>query len=676
MKQTRLLIPLVTAILTACPTETKPVQVSIDPPVLALPVGAGQAFTATITDTNGNPVAGQAVSWVSSNPSVASITPAGMVAAVAEGQTTITATVGSVASNVVTLSVVPTRKGVATLAAPSANNPGATKQVSVVVYDDYALFEGDIIIDLSSLKTTTAGIRPQGNVIPAQKGSLWPNRTLTYYLEPGLPQEIQDKINQAASILANRANITLKQIFSKGGDYVHVLLADPKKPICGDSKVGRQGGEQMLHFQKGCRLRTYLHEFGHALGLQHEQSRNDRDNYITVLYNNIIDGYKDQYDKSGSKGVPNHTYDYESIMHYPVFNSFSRLDKNNNALPTFSVNGFFDPGKIGTGNDLSQGDLLALSHLYGNITPTISLIKPASNTAQVEISHPMGFDMEANVSDVEDGNACCKLTWWAWKDGLVDATTGPHSKVNFQFKTLGPQLVTVTAEDSKGATDSLTFTVNVVHAAPLADIAQPTANQTVYRNKPFQLVADTGHPSNTFLKLTCTWNIPGVNPSPKGCSSSVLLGSSVPKGSVTISLTVTDQYNGSTTRTVNVNVDELATLGVSITDPINNSAATVGDYLFMRSVVVNGQTPVNKVWTWKANKQGCAPQTLTLEPPITVPIGNIPDGFWNTTGQQNMANGCGFDNIGGTLTVTVTDGNNQTASDSITFKLTYVPPPN
>ena len=35
-------------------------------------------------------------------------------------------------------------------------------------------------------------------------------------------------------------------------------------------------------------LGTIVHEFGHALGLLHEQNRLDRDEFVKVNYNNIF----------------------------------------------------------------------------------------------------------------------------------------------------------------------------------------------------------------------------------------------------------------------------------------------------------------------------------------------------------------------------------------------------
>ncbi len=680
------IVPLLAVALSACPTQPAPQSVVIAPATgLTLPVGAGQLLYATVTNSSGNTVQ-QAVSWASSDSSKASVGADGTIIGLALGETNITASAGGVTSAPVKVTVGKLTKGVVTLAAPTVQDPTATVQLPVVVYKDYALYQGDVIFALKNVQVASSGgwtsLKPQANIQPADRGKLWANRTVPYYLDPGLPKEIRDHVVQAAAVFNDKAGMTLQPLSSPGGDYVYISRADAGKPICGDSYVGRQGGRQDLHFQVGCPLRTYLHEFGHALGLWHEQSRNDRDAYIAVQYDNIVSDYTDQYDKSSGDGAGYGTYDYGSVMHYSVYNGVSKMS-GGKPLPTFTVNRAFDSAsevtsanQIGNRDALSGGDLKALSFLYGNIAPAIALVQP-KGTVNLEIGHPFGIDLEATVSDVEDGNACCKVTWYAWKEGTIGTTTGADSKINYQFKTLGSQLVTATVEDSKGATDRVNFAVNVTHAKPDAGISNPTPAATVYRNLPFQLIKLANSGQDAPWDVKCTWTIPGLSPNPTGCATSVLLGNGFPKGSLSITLNVTDKYGGTNSSALNVNVDELATLGASIVTPANNGSGSVnaGDAVTLEKAVINGVAPISRVWTWQPTKQGCAVQTVTVHPAVVIQPGTSPDGYWDLNDQLSVAPlGCGWGD--GVLTVTITDKNGQTTSASINFRVDYAPPPN
>lgn len=62
------------------------------------------------------------------------------------------------------------------------------------------------------------------------------------------------------------------------------------------------------------------HELGHVLGFFHEHQRWDRDQFITVHYENIKPGRAPDYDWIAQTNwlVPTLPYDYKSIMHYRV----------------------------------------------------------------------------------------------------------------------------------------------------------------------------------------------------------------------------------------------------------------------------------------------------------------------------------------------------------------------
>jgi hypothetical protein len=61
--------------------------------------------------------------------------------------------------------------------------------------------------------------------------------------------------------------------------------------------------------------RTVAHELGHALGLWHEHQRSDRDQYLTIDLDNVVDNARSNFNIIA--GIPLvGEYDFGSIMHY------------------------------------------------------------------------------------------------------------------------------------------------------------------------------------------------------------------------------------------------------------------------------------------------------------------------------------------------------------------------
>ncbi|CEF70616.1 Astacin-like metalloendopeptidase [Strongyloides ratti] len=102
------------------------------------------------------------------------------------------------------------------------------------------------------------------------------------------------------------------------------------------SYIGKQPGTiwQEIIIGEGCNdVGRVQHETLHALGFFHEQSRFDRDRFITILLKNVVEEEKynfliNTHNESDTLGF---AYDYGSIMHYGVY-SFSK-NKQPTMLP-------------------------------------------------------------------------------------------------------------------------------------------------------------------------------------------------------------------------------------------------------------------------------------------------------------------------------------------------------
>ncbi|GAB1610736.1 zinc metalloproteinase nas-14-like isoform X2 [Argonauta hians] len=88
------------------------------------------------------------------------------------------------------------------------------------------------------------------------------------------------------------------------------------------SYVGMIGGAQVVSLAYNCRIkRIIVHELGHAIGFQHEQTRPDRDNYVYILHQNIPGSVRFNFQRYSTSVVNNYgvPYDYTSVMHYGAY---------------------------------------------------------------------------------------------------------------------------------------------------------------------------------------------------------------------------------------------------------------------------------------------------------------------------------------------------------------------
>jgi Astacin (Peptidase family M12A) len=234
-----------------------------------------------------------------------------------------------------------------------------TKAVQYAVVDGRAIFEGDIdlgsIEDLEKSNDAVRGLTLEESVVLPGSQFRWPGGVVPYDIDSGMPdqQRVHDAIAHWEQNTVIRFVLRTSANASSHPNFVRFMHGSG----C-SSAVGMQGGQQNITMGTGCDAGRGIHEIGHAMGLWHEQSREDRDMFVTIQWQNIQAGKEHNFNQHISDGDDVGPYDYGSIMHYER-HAFTKNGQET-VTPTNPAN-----AQIGQRVALSQGDLNAIATLYG-----------------------------------------------------------------------------------------------------------------------------------------------------------------------------------------------------------------------------------------------------------------------------------------------------------------------
>ncbi|XP_045502196.1 uncharacterized protein LOC123699310 [Colias croceus] len=230
-------------------------------------------------------------------------------------------------------------------------------------WEESGKFEGDLILnDRQRRMIVTNVVEGLARNGLADSTKRWPNNEVIYFI-----QREHFNLDQVQAIEDGIADLAqascVKFTPYKKGDRDAVVIQGSRRGCF--SQVGYQGGYQVLNLSgrhpvgRGCfRHGTVVHELLHTLGFYHMQSSPDRDDFIDVLWENIIQTTRHNFRKYNSFAVSDFGvgYDYESVLHY--------------SRKAFSVNGkdTLVPkqrgAEIGQRIGLSQKDTQKLNKMY------------------------------------------------------------------------------------------------------------------------------------------------------------------------------------------------------------------------------------------------------------------------------------------------------------------------
>ncbi|MBK7707232.1 MAG: M12 family metallopeptidase [Acidobacteria bacterium] len=290
-----------------------------------------------------------------------------------------------------------------------------------VANDGTVIYERDMILgNISDFtkNSSPASAQLSGDTSAKKdtKPGIWANSTIPYVLPDNHGKK--DVILAGIKEINEKTNICLVPRTTET-DYVEFVSKDGSW-----ARLGRVGGRQEISIDQtwtSLKAGTVAHEIMHTAGFVHMQSREDRDENVTINSDNIESGKESQFRKLKDKSSNIGAYDFTSVMHYSA-KGFSKNGKN-----TIDVKAGGDASKMGQRDALSTGDIAAIAVKYTTAGACKSGGESKTTAAAGTCGEAPGDDevyIYEHIFSQDKGGKCVKLGVGEYKDaaatGLAD----------------------------------------------------------------------------------------------------------------------------------------------------------------------------------------------------------------------------------------------------------------
>ncbi|XP_063388832.1 uncharacterized protein LOC134674641 [Cydia fagiglandana] len=223
------------------------------------------------------------------------------------------------------------------------------------------------VLDVNIMEEKASKVTLDGKTVPVPWHKYWKHGIIPYFIDSNTYDTfLAEKITKAFDNFEQSTCIRLQRLRERPTDkaslqnvqWLYITNPSGTRQCVHSNEMKTISGVQWVVFGYDCMSEgQIMHEVMHILGFSHEHVREDRDQYLTVMWDNIKPGYKKFFEIQRRPAILSSLpYDYESVLHYPP-----RAFSKNGKFTLVAENGIDFGQRVG----LSEIDIEKVSMIFG-----------------------------------------------------------------------------------------------------------------------------------------------------------------------------------------------------------------------------------------------------------------------------------------------------------------------